>query len=234
MDYYSTGKGGWFFRNIYDEAYSLETIRKKPCTTEELLSVGLSAKEIEEYFLLIKQLYGELYLESYRLLPTEGVKCNANDVWQRINDFCLQHSLVPEFASESGIHLEADLPSELRFFNFICTEELLPGEIYTATFDDFRLITEYCLAELTYDWYLSVRYNVCVRFSKDNDEDKKMLTRYDSYANEMVLLSEDEVSFLQRKIQQDLADCERRTFIHNRNIPKRPMNSTDPHDLWDW
>ena len=57
MGYYSTGKGGWFFRNIYDEAYSLETIRKKPCTTEELLSMGLSAKEIEKYFLLIKQLY---------------------------------------------------------------------------------------------------------------------------------------------------------------------------------
>lgn len=72
MDYYSTGKGGWFFRNIYDEAYSLETIRKKPCTTEELLSAGLSAKEIEEYFLLIKQLYGELYLESYRLLQEKA------------------------------------------------------------------------------------------------------------------------------------------------------------------
>lgn len=234
MSYYSTGKGGWFFRNIYDEAYSLETIRKAPCSTEELSAAGLSPQEIDEYFFLIKQLYGELYLESYRLLPTEGVKCNASDIWQRINNFCLQHSLVPEFASESGMHPEADLPSELRFFNFIYTEELLPGEIYTSTFDDFRLITEYCLAELTYDWYLSVRYNVCVRFSTDNDEGKKMLTRYDSYANEMVLLSEDEVSFLQRKIQQDLADCERRTFIHNRNIPKCPINSTDPHDRWDW
>ena len=153
MGYHSTGKGGWFFRNIYDEAYSLETIRKKPCTTEELLSAGLSAKEIEEYFLLIKQLYGELYLESYRLLPMDGVKSNASDVWQRLNDFCLQHSLVPEFANECGMHYEPKLPSELRFFNFIYTEELLPGEIYTATFDDFRLIVEYCLAELTYDWY---------------------------------------------------------------------------------
>ena len=143
MGYHSTGKGGWFFRNIYDEAYSLETIRKKPCTTEELLSAGLSAQEIEEYFLLIKQLYGELYLESYRLLPMDGVKSNASDVWQRLNDFCLQHSLVPEFANECGMHYEPKLPSELEFFNFICAEEQCSGEIYTATFDDFRLIVEY-------------------------------------------------------------------------------------------
>ena len=228
MGFYSTGKGGWFFRNIYDEAYSLETIRKKPCTTEELSSAGLSSQEIDEYFSQIKQLYGELYLESHELLPIEGVQCNANNVWRRINDFCLQHSLVPEFASKSGIHPEIDLPSELRFFNFICTEELLPGEIYMASFDDFRLAVEYCLAELTYDWYLSLRYNVNVRFVTDGDEYKKILIQYDSYA------SEDEVAFLQRKILQDITDCERRISIHNRNIPKRPTNSTDPHDRWDW
>ncbi len=233
-DYYSTGNGGWFFRNIYDETYSLETIRKIPCSIEEFSAAGLSSQEIDEYFLLIKQLYGELYLERYMLLPTKGVKSNASDVWKRLNDFCLQHSLVPEFSNECGMHPEAYLPSELRLFNFICTEELLPGEIYTATFDDFRLVAEYCLAELTYDWYLSLRYNVNIRFSTNGDENKKMLIRYDSYANEMVLLSENEVSFLQRKIQQDLTDCERRTFIHNRNIPKRPINSTDLHDRLDW
>lgn len=234
MGYYSTGNGGCFFRNIYDEAYSLETIRKTPCTTKELLATGLSLQEIEEYFSLIKQLYGELYLESYRLLPLEGVKCNASDVWKRLNAFCLQHSLVPEFANASGMHYEPKLPSELEFFNFICAEEQCSGEIYTATFDDFRLIVEYCLAELTYDWYLSLRYNVHIRFSSDDNEDKKMLIRYDSYTNEMVLLSEDEVSFLQRQIQKDIADCERRTFIHNSNIPKHPINSTDRHDRFDW
>ena len=57
MSYYSTRKGGWFFRNIYDEAYSLETIRKAPCSTEELSAVGLSPQVIDEYFFLIKQLY---------------------------------------------------------------------------------------------------------------------------------------------------------------------------------
>lgn len=233
-NYYSTGKGGWFFRSIYDEAYSFETIRKKPCTTEELLSARLSAKEIEEYFFLIKQLYGELYLERYRLLPTEGVKSNASDMWQRLNNFCLRHSLVPEFANASGMHYEPKLPSELEFFDFICAEEQCSGEIYTATFDDFRLIAEYCLAELTYDWYLSLRYNVHIRFSTDDNENKKMLIRYDSYANKMVLLSEDEVSFLQRKIQQDLTDCERRTFVHNRNILKQHINSTDSHYRRDW
>lgn len=234
MDYYSTGNGGYFFRNIYEEAFSLETLRKTPCTIAELSNTGLTPQEIEEYFSLIKQLYGELYLESNRLIPAECVKCNATEVWKRLNDFCLQHSLTPEFASEGGMHFEIDLPSELRFFNFICAEENCPGEIYIATLDDFRLVVEYCLAELTYDWYLSLRYNAHIRFSTDSNEDKKMLIRYDSYTNEMVLLSEDEVSFLQRKIQQDITDCERRTFIHNRNIPKRPINSTDPHDRWDW
>ena len=233
-NYHSTGKSGWFFQNIYEETYSLETLRKTPCTADELSAEGLSSQEIDEYFLLIKQLYGELFFESYRLLPTKGVKCNASDVWKRLNDFCLQHSLIPEFANEYGIHPEAHLPDELRLFNFICTEELLPGEIYTASFDDFRLVTEYCLAELSYDWYLSLRYNVCIRFTTDNDEDIKMLMRYDSYANEMVLLSEYEVSFLQRKIKNDLADCDRRTFIHDRNIPKCPKNSTNLHDRLDW
>ena len=68
----------------------------------------------------------------------------------------------------------------------------------------------------------------------DDNEDKKMLMRYDSYTNEMVLLSEDEVSFLQRQIQKDLANCEQRIFIHNRNISKPPIKSTDPHDRFEW
>ncbi len=231
MDYYSTGNGGYFFRNIYEEAFSLETLRKTPCTIEELSNAGLTPQEIEEYFLLIKQLYSELYLESNRLLPSNGVISNASNIWQQLNDFCLQHSLVPKIVYD--IHTGAEVPSELRYFDFICTNEQLRGEIYTATFDDFRLVVEYCLAELTYDWYLSLRYNVNILFSTDSEYNQTLI-RYDSYAKEMVLLSEDEVMFLQRKIQQDLTDCERKTFIHDKNIPKLPINATDLHIILEW
>ena len=232
--YYSTGKGGWFFRNIYDEAYSIETLRKKPCTLEELCDGGLSQNDIDEYFSLVKRLYGELYLDSCRLLPEQYIGCKANSVWETLNDFCLQHSLTPEYLSRSGMRPEMKIPSELEFFNFICTDEHCPGEVYTASFESFRLAVEYCLAGLPYDWYLSLRYNVYVRFSMDSEDDKKTLARYDSYAGKLVLLSEDEVSFLLRKIQQDVADCEKRTNLHAINFPKRPVNFADPYDRWAW
>ena len=49
-NYHSTGKGGWFFNNIYEEAFSLETIRKVPCTIEELSNEGLTPQEIEGFY----------------------------------------------------------------------------------------------------------------------------------------------------------------------------------------
>lgn len=219
-------KGGWFFNSLYDDAYSIETIRKTPSTIDELKSAGLSDEKITEYFSLIKQLYGELYLSENHLLPTDNINSEVNKVWKELTDFCLNHSLTYVLDNDEYEHLIERIPLEISLFDFIWCDENCEDYIFLGSLEDFRYEVEMQLAQLTIDWYLALRYDVRILGKVEKDEMVSQLIRYDQYSDKMILLSEDEASFLLNKIRHDLSDCEKRIKQHEKPVSTQKNNST--------
>lgn len=221
MCYDNTGKGGRFFRNLYEDVYSFDDIRDTPCSVDEFRNGGLSDADISEYFSLIKHLYGELFLVNNQLLPV-GVHTEAEAIWQQLYDFCLSHSLICEFADTNGNTMKLDLPVDVKFFFFVFQDERCPGIIHIDSLDDFRLVVEVALAGLSCDWYLSLRYNIYTIYNQEELDDFEYygkLYRYDSYAKKMIILPECESLFLLDQIRQDLNQCENRIEQHDRTFP---------------
>lgn len=217
MDNKSSFQGGWFFHDLFDNAYSIETMRKTPSTIDELKSAGLSDENITEYFSLIKQLYGELYLSSNNLLPIDIINSDPEKIWANLNDFCLNHCLTHAFNNIQEQNYQR-IPSEIIFFDFISCDDNCEGYIYLGSLEEFRYEVEMQLAQLTIDWYLALRYDVRILGKVEKDEMVSQLIRYDQYSDKMVLLSEDEASFLLKSIRHDLSDCEKRISQHEKSI----------------
>ncbi len=206
--------GGFGLYDLYSEAYSLETIRKRPSSIDELKSIGLTDEKINIYFSLIKQLYGELFLDEYMLLSS-NIKKEAKVVWVKLYDFCVENNLARVW-SDNPIDIQTlELPAELRYYPFVCDDEKCPGVTLINKFDDFRLEVERQLTGLSIDWYLSLRYNVYFVMP----DDIPYLFHLD-YSNKMAKLSELELKYLYNKIQSDRANCRIQIEANERRVPK--------------
>lgn len=219
-----TGKGGFFLNGLYEEAYSVETIRKTPASVDELKEAGLSPQEIKEYFSLIKRLYGELFLASNMLTSSENATYEAQTIWADLYHFCVSHKLTAEFGEENGNvpSFLRRIPFEVENYFFVWRSKDCIGAFYLATLDDFRLVVEMSLANLTIDWYLRLRYDVyIVAEEAEGEELLEKLLHFDCEMGKLAPLSEVEVLYLLGKIRQDLEDCQYRLAQHNADMREK-------------
>ena len=212
----NTGKGGWFFDNLYDW-FDMSEIRSEPVSKDEFLKAGLSEGIFSKYIAYVKQLYGEYFLSNNRLATKyDDPMTTTGKIWSEFNDFCINANLIPEFSDENGNRMPVLAPNELRRFQFIYQYPQCPDIIHTCTLDEFRLAVEMVLANMCEDWYLDLRYNVRIVTGPEGDR----VMRYDLDKETMVPLARQEESELLSSIVRDMDNLAKRMEQYCANPPK--------------
>lgn len=227
-----------FFYDKYDEAYSLETVRRLPLTNDELKEALPFQEDRVEYLKLFKELYQEALL--FQCHPNLGLVQRlklSNEVsypnevkkkYKALLDFCLlknlfDYSLYKDFGGDvkewdtSYFPLSHLTVNVFRYFEFKSSYML-------ETLDEYRLRIEEYFAQLD-NWYLKFRYNATVCFRMENDEHVLRLYRFDDDFGECTF---DEAKSLFIKIKNDLTECNR--AIEEMSTLK-PNENDD--DFWD-
>jgi len=214
MSFANTGKGGLFFESLYEDRAWTAEVRKHPATQEEMLKAGMSADDIEHYLDLIRQLYSELFLRvnQYDIgIQSMARKLNARieALWKALNDFCIDHNLILEFADESGERFYDRLPFEVDHFIFIEDYPECPDIVHISTMDEFRYEVELALAWLDdeEEWYLLRRYDVFYisENTYQNDMGAAYLELLDMSEGKRRMLTRFEARDLLQRIEADVA-----------------------------
>jgi len=239
MSIANTGKGGLFFEGLYEDRAWTDEIRKHPATREEMLKAGMSADDIDRYLDLIRQLYSELFLRVNQCdigIQAMARKLNAriDEIWKELNDFCIDHNLILEFAYDNGKRFYDRLPSEVDHFVFIEDYPECPDMIHLSTMDEFRYEVELGLAMLDdeEEWYLLRRYDVFYipEHSYKNDMGTAYLELLDLSEGERRILNRFEVRDLLNKIEADVAANNLAIRTMKANLPRKtqsPMRAGD-------
>ena len=156
--YINTGKGRSTLKYFYD-CVSFSDLRKEPITKNEFISVGLTDADFDKYISLIKALYGECFIYSNSLaLKYDSFPYNSSGVWNELYEFCINHDLIIEYATEQKVRFVPELPSDLLHFRFIYSYPECPPLYHVCNLDEFRYTVELFLAgKNTYEYYV-LRY----------------------------------------------------------------------------
>ena len=148
-----------FQKHYEEDVLELDEIRKAPLSPHELSEAGLNHKDIDDYFILVKELYCELLLFNCQPEMIKVNKVYPNQVKEKFTkliEFCFLKGLFDRATFE---HFKGDkycCPMDdlsLDAWRFVEYK----SAIAIDSLDDFRLKLEDFLAAKSYSWYLDLR-----------------------------------------------------------------------------
>ena len=195
--------------NIYQKYYDedildYDQIREGPLSPHELSLVGLHHKDIDDYLILVKELYCEFLLFNCQPEMVKVSKVYPNQIKEKFTkliEFCYLKGLFdrPTFEHFKGDQYFTPLDDlALDAWRFVEYK----SAIVVDSLDDFRLKLEDFLASKSYSWYLNLRYNVIEAI--DQESDCVFLYRYNSSENKLVKLNYYELLSTKELIEKDI------------------------------
>lgn len=193
-----------FQKHYEEDVLELDEIRKAPLSPHELSEAGLNHKDIDDYFILVKELYCELLLFNCQPEMIKVNKVYPNQVKEKFTkliEFCFLKGLFDRATFE---HFKGDkycCPMDdlsLDAWRFVEYK----SAIAIDSLDDFRLKLEDFLAAKSYSWYLDLRYNVIEAI--DQEADGVFLYRYSSSEKKLVKLNYHELLSTKELIEKDI------------------------------
>lgn len=211
------------FRDKYDDAFDLETIRKEPLSKEELISSGLTEQDVQEYFRLVENFYEECRTFSpYNCLknPPKGRENKKLIKFQELLDFCFGKELISKAVYDYqkrefevwGIAAVQKSMFDVDYWQF----PEIPNVGRLESLDEFRLKMEEYLSERYPDWYLFLRYDVQEIYGKYQDEivgeiqSDFYLAEYNIHLKRLMRLTNTKLRNLLSKIQADIREIDQK------------------------
>lgn len=222
-----------FFYDKYDEAYSLDTVRKSPLNNDELKETLPFQEDRIEYLRLFKELYQEALLfqshPNLYLIQQQTYTNELKNKYKKLLDFCLLNNLFDydTYKDFGGNIKEWDkhyFPLSHLTVNVFRYPEFKSAYII-ETIDEYRLRVEEYFAQLD-NWYLDFRYNTSECFRTENDKQIFGLYRFDNSNKHELTFNE--IKELYSQIKKDLDKCEHSID----EMATLKPNDTD-NDFWD-